>query len=537
MNSKLIKNTGDTKQPAQAKGLNGYEVDPILTIGEEVNGYALPGVPDGLGAFALDDDTIRVFINHELAPEKAYTYNLDNGTELTGARVSFVDLNKNTLEVEDAGLAINKIINREGDEVKEADDLEFQGLNRLCSAQYVEANQFGDNRGLVDDLFFTGEETSGGTEFALNPESGTLRAAPWMGRAAWENVTELDTGTTDKVAFLVGDDREAAPLLMYVGEKDTSKNAELLERNGLAEGKLYAWVPQADLGDTPSFTDDEGEKVDTDQAPDPAGFNGTGNSEEGDWVELDYYRPDLAGSAEDTDDDGDIQDELGYDDQGFATQEQQDELFIDAGGFQFSRIEDVSTNPNDGTEAVFTATGQGNRFEADNWGTTYRIDTKFNRSGDPLTGQIDILYDGDDAGDGQFKGSDFGLRSPDNLDWTDNGKILIHEDRTTASDGDFGGASGEEASVWELDPETDKLTRVAQIDRSALPTGQTDSEAGDLGNWESSGILDVSELFDQDPGTRFVFTVQAHSVEDGIIADENLVQGGQLAFLTTEGDL
>jgi hypothetical protein len=85
-----------------------------------------------------------------------------------------------------------------------------------------------------------------------------------------------------------------------------------------------------------------------------------------------------------------------------------------------------------------------------------------------------------------------------------------------------------------LDPESGKLTRVAQVDRSALPEGQTDSEPDDLGNWESSGILDVSELFDEAPGTRFIYGVQAHSVEDGIIADADLVQGGQLAFLTTE---
>lgn len=530
-----IKNTGDTNQPAQATGLNGYEVDPVLTIGEEVNGYVLPGVPDGLGAFAVDDDTIRILVNHELAPDLAYAYSLENGTELTGGRVSFVEVNKDTLEVEDAGLAVDKIINRDGDEVNEASDLEFAGLNRLCSAQYIEAEQFGDGRGLQDSLFFTGEETRGGTEFVLNPESGTLRAAPWMGRAAWENVTEIDTGTTDKVAFLVGDDREAAPLLMYVGEKSDEQDAGLLERNGLASGKLYAWVPQDEVGDTPTFKNEDGENVDDDKAPDPAGFNGTGNSEAGDWVELDYYQPDEAGSAEDSNGDGSIQDNLGYDDQGFATQAQQDKLFVDAGGFQFSRIEDVATNPNDGTQAVFAASGRGDRFEADNWGTTYRIDTKFDRSGDPLTGQLDILYDANDAGDGQFEGPDFGLRSADNLDWADNGKIFIQENRATASDGDFGGTSGEEASVWELDPETDKLTRVAQIDRSALPTGQTDSEADDLGNWESSGILDVSELFDEDPGTRFVFTVQAHSIEDGVIGSENLVQGGQLDFLTTDG--
>jgi len=41
-----------------------------------------------------------------------------------------------------------------------------------------------------------------------------------MGLAAWENVTELNTGRTDKVAFLVGDDRAGAPLLLYVGDKN-----------------------------------------------------------------------------------------------------------------------------------------------------------------------------------------------------------------------------------------------------------------------------------------------------------------------------
>ncbi|HEY9772006.1 MAG TPA: esterase-like activity of phytase family protein [Coleofasciculaceae cyanobacterium] len=531
---KFLTNSGDTEQPAQMTGLNGYQVDPIFTVGEEVNDYVPPGVLDGLGAFALDDDTVRILSNHEFSADEGYAYTLANGTELTGARVSYFDINKETLELEDSGLAYDKIFNRAGEEVDEASDLEFEGIDRACSAQYVAAHQFGDGRGLEDSLFFTGEETDGGTEFVLDSATNTLHAVPWMGRAAWENVTELDTGTTDKVAFLVGDDREAAPLLMYVGEKDPSQDAGLLERNGLSNGELYAWVPDGDLADTPTFTDEEGEAVDDDNAPDPAGFSGTGNSQAGSWVELDYYRPDLAGSAIDTNDDGEIQDDLGYDELGFATQAQQDELVIDASGFQFSRPEDVATNPEDGTQAVLASTGRGGRFAEDNWGTTYKIDVEFGQSGDPLTGQIDILYDGDDAGNGQFKDSDFGLRSPDNLDWADNGKILIQEDRATFADEDFGGTSGEESSIWELAPESGQLTRVAQMDRSALPEGQTDSEPDDVGNWESSGILDVSHLFDRASGTRFIYGVQAHSLEDGIIADANLVQGGQLAFLTTQ---
>ncbi len=269
----------NTTQPAQMTGLNGYKVNPIFTVGEQINDYAPPGILDGLGAFAYDEDTVRVFANHELRAELGYAYTLANGTQLTGARVSYFDINKETRELEDAGLAYDTIINRAGEVVDEASDLEFEGINRLCSAQYIEAHQFGEGRGLEDAMFFTGEETSdGGTEFVIDPETKTMYAVPWMGRAAWENVTELDTGTTDKVAILIGDDREAAPLLLYVGEKDNSNPDDFLARNGLKGGKLYTWVPDGDVADTPTFLNEDGEPIDADNALDPFGFNGTGNS-------------------------------------------------------------------------------------------------------------------------------------------------------------------------------------------------------------------------------------------------------------------
>jgi len=262
-------------QPAQMVGLGDFETDPVFTIGQIFEGsqgyYVPPGILDGLGAFALDEDTIRVLANHELSSEVGYAYTLANGTQLTGGRVSFFDINKETRELEDAGLAYDTIINRAGEVVDEASDLEFMGLNRLCSAQYIEANQFGNNRGLVDGLFFTGEETGGGTEFVLDPATNTLYAVPWMGRAAWENVTQLDTGTTNKVALLIGDDRGGAPLLLYVGEKGQGEGPDVLVRNGLAQGKLYVWV--ADSGETT-----------------PEEFNGTFSGRSGSFVEIDYYQ-------------------------------------------------------------------------------------------------------------------------------------------------------------------------------------------------------------------------------------------------------
>ncbi|AFY57727.1 putative phosphatase [Rivularia sp. PCC 7116] len=494
-------NTFDTDSPAQMEGLNGYNVDPVFTVGESFNTgtqtYTPPGILDGLGAYAKDDDTVRVLANHELRASQGYAYQLENGTFLTGARISYFDINKETREIEDVGLAYDTIINRQGEVVDEASDLEFGGLNRLCSAQYIGMHQFGNGIGLEDGMFFTGEETGGGTEFVVDTATNTLYAVPWMGRAAWESVTELDTGNTENVAILIGDDRGGAPLLMYVGTKDRSEGAGFLERNGLTNGKVYAWV--ADSGETS-----------------PEEFNGTFESRTGNWAEIDFYRPDLAGTE-------------GYDADGFATQEKQDELAETAGAFAFSRPEDVATNPEDGTVAVMASTGRSSLFPSDVWGTTYEIDVDFNNiaTGD-ITAELNILYDGDDAGAGQFEGSDFGLRSPDNLEWAKDGFIYLQEDRST---GEFGQTSGEEASIWRLDPASGDLLRVSQINRDAVPEGQTDSDPTDIGDWETSGIMDVSSLFGEEPGDLFLFDVQAHSIRDGIIEDANLVQGGQLAFL------
>ncbi len=183
--------------------------------------------------------------------------------------------------------------------------------------------------------------------------------------------------------------------------------------------------------------------------------------------------------------------------------------------------------------AVLASTGRDSLFPSDRWGTTYIIDTDFSDL-DNITADVNAIYDGDDAGAGQFTDPDFGLRSPDNLDWADDGWVYLQED---SSYDEFGLTSGEEASIWRLNPNTGELIRVAQMDRSALPDGQTDSSPDDIGNWESSGIIDVSTLFGEDPGQLFLFDVQAHSLRDGIIANAGLVQGGQLAFLEAPDDL
>ncbi|MDM3844371.1 MAG: hypothetical protein PT116_04815 [Aphanizomenon gracile PMC638.10] len=727
----------DTTQPSQVKGLNGYTVDPIFTVGDKIGNYVAPGILDGIGAYSLNDTTVRLLVVNEVGAADGYKYTLKNGTQLPGARVNYFDVDKRTLQIVDAGLAHDTIINRKGEVVDAAADLEFGGIQRFCSAALFEANQFGAGIGLADRIFFSGEETYGGTQFALDTKTNVLYTLPWFGRAAWENVTELNTGRTDKVAFLIGDDRGPAPLILYIGDKNAKNDGSFLDRNGLGQGKLYVWV-----ADDPSNATDPIEA-------DPRDFKGTNNSTVGKFVEIKYYDPALANTAVDgPDPDTSIQNELGYDAQGFATQAQQDKLAADVKAFLFSRPEDLSTNPKDGTQVVLASTGRESIFGGvDTYGTTYKIDIDFNNinTGD-ISAKIDILFDGNLT-------KDASLRNPDNLDWADDGKIYFNEDRAATAT-IFAGTSKEEASIWRIDPTTKNvinvnndqknfatftgntftvkllgeqnpgldtpketldlfgnvrdtnqfilqdatnpsktvtifegpdgagktvnvtiddqgnvainglqvatgfsqqfhfglinnlpngdptgrgakkytfstnniinpdlasqfvtyskgenvfvlgaeelpyansnqdfddmiveingikpllntqqsivsfnnnarlqgffnsqnivadpsstLTRIAQVDRSAVPSGQTDSSPTDIGNWETSGILDVSTLFGNAPGTQFIFDVQAHSLLNGTIItatnidgngdgtktrQENLVEGGQLSFL------
>jgi hypothetical protein len=487
----------DTSEPAQMRGLGEWTTDPVFTIGETIDGYTPPGIPDGMGAFERED-TVVIVSTHELRATQGYPYTLASGAALTGARISALTFDKATRELMTMGPAYDTIYNRAGvsvDLVNGLDSSDSNGLHRLCSAGSVVAGQ----AGFVDDALLTGEETGGGTGFALDIEAGELWALPWMGRAGWESATALDIpGFNDThVAILIGDDRGDAALILYVGEKQPGGN--FVERNGLANGTLYMWVAN-------------------DGALSPADWNGTGTSRSGKFVAVENYNAAQAGTAN-------------FDDLGFATQAYLDSQKVDIGAFNFSRPEDVHTNPapGKGNQIVFASTGRNTTINqgADLWGTTYVVDVKINLGRvqvDNITADISIVYDGDDA-DKQ----DFGIRSPDNLVWADDGMVYIQEDRSISA---FGDASGEETSIWKLNPKTSAVERVGQMDRSAVPAGQVDTDPTDLGDWESSGIIDVTDEFGAEGERVLFFNSQAHSVRGGTIDSENLVQGGQFLFMS-----
>lgn len=490
-----------------------WNVETVFTIGDRVggtiDGYRPPGILDGMGALPAAGGKMLLLTNHELRGGYGYEYTLANGTTLRGARISKFVINPANLNVEQGGLAYDSIIDRYGREVATGMDTAVD-LQRLCSAYLVRRGQYG----MVDNIYFTGEETSGGQLFALDIANDTLYAVPAAGRAGYESVALVNSGDPNKVAILIGDDRQGAPLLLYVGEKDRSAGAGFMERNGLAKGKLYVWVSR------------DGYASPEDWSGTGTHWKGTSSLAQGDFVEIAHYDASKAGAD-------------GYDASGYADQDTQDALTDAAGAFEFSRPEDLSTWPGDaaGRWVVLASTGRGRAYPSDNWGTTYLIKT------DPanLAAELYIIYDGDDAGAGQFPGGpDFGLRSPDNLVWAKkDSQIYIQEDRSTVRSDDptenFGGASGREASIWQLSL-NGQLTRIAEMNRSAvLPIGAYDTDPMDLGDWESSGVIDVSEFFRNAAGTTLMVNVQGHSVKGdlygGDAVNQGLVEGGQLLLL------
>ena len=370
--------------------------------------------------------------------------------------------------------------------------------------------------------------------WALDPLNGHLWHVPALGHGAWENVTVVDTGVTTHVALVLADDTapfdadldsvpEAAPLFLYVGEKAPA--GDFLARNGLRGGRLFVWV--ADGG-----------------ALTPLDFNGSGTLA-GTWVEVDNT-PLPAEASEGG--------ATGYDEWGFPTQRSLWTAAEAAGAFGFSRHEYVATNPADGTEIVFASTGvdtyavdSGTGNGVDTFGTIYTMKLAFADLAQP-TGALTILYDGDaDAARA--------LRSPDNLDWADDGAIYVQEDRAEVDtlSGDevlfgAGATNPNEAGVVRIEAAVGSVTRIGNIDRAVVvdasipdSTAAVDRDAGIAGAWESSGILDVSLLFDQDPGTLFLLTVQAHGIRDQTsfnaasrISDLDLVEGGQLLWLMAQ---
>ncbi|NDH65699.1 MAG: DUF839 domain-containing protein, partial [Microbacteriaceae bacterium] len=543
----------DGNTPLLKARVSGLKVSEVLTIGEAVGTYFPTGIPDGMGAYLKDSNTIRLLFQSEISKDAGYAYKLANGTELTGARIHYLDIDKTSNAVLASGLAYNRIFDRAGVAVTSANQISADGpttkngFERFCAANLIEANAFGTGKGFVDRIEFLGEESStvynnlGGTMVALDVANSTLYAMPDFGFGSWESATAVDTGNTNQVALILGDDYASAtlgaPIYMYLGTKSTASGATFLERNGLTGGKLYAWVAST------------GAALNR-----PSEFKGFGTSSTGTWVEIaakdatkakadiktltqaEYDALTTEQKANYTNYPVTNADKTttakyfyNYDAAGYKSATLLRKDADSKNAFLAARIEDLDVNPNKPTQIAFNATGN-EAFDggADLLGTVYTLDVSF-KDGLPSTSTLKIVYDGDDAGNGSA-----GLRSPDNLAFSKDGFLYVQEDKAVYSAISEPKYGTEKGSIWKLDPNTGKAVRWLQIDDSIDPDGAGGQylDTKDSGyvayGWESSGIIDVSALYNHAPGTDFFADVQTHGVKGGAIDDQKLAAGGQI---------
>ena len=490
---------------------SGFAASVLSTTGDEINGYRPPGILDGTAAWRWDADTVRVFVNHEFGADHCYPYRLDNGVTLTGGRISWFDIDANTRQLRDAGLAFRAIYDRRGELVRSSQQINEKwgeqiddGLHTLCSAQGFRAGQFG----FVDDLMFTHEEVSalenlhphGGSVWALDVQNGELWALPNLGRGSWENSTAIATPDQDqpdgRIALVIADDLEfgGAPLYLWVGRKRPTGNFP--ERNGLVDGQLYAW--SADDGWTS-----------------PSDWCGTGKQANGQFIPLNVRDAARAG-------------ESGFDRDGYLNDDLLRAQAESRGAFFMSRPEDVHTNPANPNEVVLCSTGQGDRYPEDDWGTIYLVNVVVPIDSTKLpSARLQILDDCDDA-------EGLGIRSPDNLVWASDDQVYVQEDSATKLN-NFFTPSQLESSIWRINPrDGNDRELIATLDRSVvLPADARDVKADRPAVWESSGILDVSREFGTTGELLLLATVQAHTIREGSLGDiSDLFQGGQLILLS-----
>jgi hypothetical protein len=362
-----------------------------------------------------------------------------------------------------------------------------EGYWALCSATLA-----GPAVGFAAPVFLAGEETvdgpHGGIVLGIDAASGTVAELPWLGAFRHENQVVIPGFAGKTVLLLTEDDALASELYLYVADTP----------DGVLSGRGQLYVFRADGGTTTADT-------------------AKGTSLTGQFVPIDQT---VASDAT-------------------ALQRSVE----DAGAFRFVRLEDAThdratpgavyfvDNGDDASPNFATPTGE----PLSKNGRLYHM--QLDPSDPTVVTSLQVLLDGDDGDD---------LRNPDNIDATTT-TVMIQEDlnwynRYWNLDGTTGAdANGNPvpwADVEEMAPgrvlaydvESGAVTTVARIDQADAPDRLVDI-GYEGGAWESSGIIDASELFG--PGA-WLLDVQAHTLV--VPQFGGVDEGGQLLLLRVKND-
>lgn len=483
---------GKTTAPAyvtNVPGNGGYEIIPLLTVGDEVNRlegdfgnftvntqqtFAFPGIPDGLGLFETSDYNY-VFVNQEIGSTSTSYLNSTSNEIIKGARVSLFQFDKNWNVLGGQNLIDTVVDNAKGATYSLNTTTGFYtdsitgaalSFSRFCSAYLA---QYGFEGG---PIFFAPEESGAPNNrgWAVTP-NGTAQSIEGLGRYPKENVvaaSQYRATNSDKTVLISTEDNGDGEVYMFVGEQTAS------DPNGFRTGELYVLKVDGATDETLTQgvpTTATWTKVDPAAVLDPTGALLTS-----------YVNA-----------------------QGRST--------------DFERPEDINEDPNNPGTFYFVTTGTTDKLtggtastpgEAENpYGKLYRFTLNPNDPTGALTNFELVLNGGFGTG-----------VSYDNIVVDHNGNVLIQEDET-AFGGSVMAAENRDARVWSYNIASGNILPLFEVDDTA---GGTRPNPG-VGVWETSGIIEVDP--NAQPGrSSYLFDVQAHSIRDS-----RYVEGGQLILV------
>ena len=534
----------NTSQPSMLTTGDRTDVTfkPIATVGDILPGnLRFESVPDGIALRTRGQGRVDVYVNHETStvpfpytPSAPTESNSQN--DFRNAEVSMLALNQHSSGV----LTSRRVISSE------------ENFQRFCSSFLAWAEQ-----GFDREILFTNEEAvdwvnrsgkawpatigsaaarQAGLVVAHDVKSGDTRPIWGMGRHNHENTVAIPG--YDELVLLSGDDTftntpSQSQLYSYIADDTDAVWND--------EGSLWAFV-----SDDPAMNEYE------DFLP------GSTQSVSGHFIEV----PRLIATGRKADGTEVMSTDVGFplppndgswqrDPNGIGIDGPQwvlDHWSRTSNVFGFVRVEDIAYDRRPGmSNVVYVAdSGRGTSGAvADRKSTNGRIWKMVLDPSDPRkVTSLSIFVEGDDNPVKTLAE----VHQPDNLETTAN-SLLITEDPGSSqqfTQADAGLPNATTARLWRIPLNGDDPEVVAKVDQSA-DEGPTDVDAttakGNLGAWESSGVVDASAAFG--PGA-FLMTVQAGTLwVDKAPGDDNVAppgpdftykrSGGQLVLVRIPG--
>ncbi len=480
------------------------EFRPIMTVGETLaGGYRFEAIPDGISLIRRTQSKVDVYVNHETslvafpyvaaAPTAANSQN-----DFDNSQLSQLSLNPDTGGVLHASLAITS----------------SQNYQRFCSnflatkAEGFSRPTLFTNEEAQDWVFRTGtawtspiapgtpgaEQT--GVVVAHDVPSGQSKTIYGMGRFNHEN--DMALPGFDGVAVLSGDDTfstspASSQLYLYTA---AGRNALWHDK-----GTLHAFVAD-DTAENDYFDVQPGDTITGRFLAVPKTI-ATGKKADG----TELLSTDFPGMAAPP---SSIPDGPQW------VLDQWGNAANNAYGkdvFDFIRIEDTAYDKRPGmSNVVYLAdsgrgtAGAANPLTTSTNGRVWKLELD---PSDPLKAKLSILVQGDDN-PVKTLGE---IHQPDNVETTANGSLLVQED--PGSSQQFAlpttDPNATTARIWRVPLSGGSPEVVAKVDQSADegPTDVDPSGVSNLGAWESSGVVDASDVFG--PGW-FLVDVQANTL-------------------------